>query len=324
MAAGTRRGPGIKARNISPSAGIEPYKLDLRYATVTAFLAAKAGDGYNSSSAQEGDWFYNTTAHCIYRYNGSNWGPAGEIGATKFFRTNFNSLQVANGPAGAAVSGTANAINSWSVNGLSFEASPRGTQTILAPVMGTTGYIDLGSQDQTAGDGIELTRGVTAGTPNAFVIGTDAAFYTKATFISADVSGCAPLVVGFRGAQAYASNDGGTPNLPNYNDFACIGLVGVANPATLKIVTDVNNGGPTTTDTTQTVADTVAVTLTVLVSAAGVVTYKINESAPAATAAFTFDNGDTVVPFINFTQGADIAGQTSCTLWECGYQTGAE
>ena len=54
-------------------------------------------------------------------------------------------------------------------------------------------------------------------------------------------------------------------------------------------------------------------------SAAGVVTYTNNGAAPTATAAFTFDDGDSLIPFIIVQQGADVTTSTEITEWEVGY-----
>lgn len=73
MATGTRRGQGIKNRNISSSAGIRPYKMDLVYASETAFLAAKDDGGINSGSAEEGDFFFDSTTNSLKMHDGTNW-----------------------------------------------------------------------------------------------------------------------------------------------------------------------------------------------------------------------------------------------------------
>jgi hypothetical protein len=59
----------------------------------------------------------------------------------------------------------------------------------------------------------------------------------------------------------------------------------------------------TETDTGDTLADGTTTIWEVLVSSAGVVTYKIDGSAPSATAAFTFDDGDFVTPFMHHLSG---------------------
>ncbi len=194
-----------------------------------------------------------------------------------------------------------------------------GTQTIVAPVLDTAGFGLNLVQDVTApgdvGDGIELTVGDPLYSPMAFTIGTDAAFFIQGTFKTQDASGTDPLMIGFRRAQAFDAA------IATYTDFASIGIVGVANPNTLQIQTQLNTGGVVVTDTTQTLADATEVHFKVMVSAAGVVTYQVNYAAPTVTAAFTFDNGDVVIPFIRFAQAADITTYASCNYLECGFQS---
>jgi len=67
----------------------------------------------------------------------------------------------------------------------------------------------------------------------------------------------------------------------------------------VQIATALNNASMTETDTTDNLADATTTTWEVLVSSAGVVTYKIDGSAPSTTAAFTFDDGDLVTPFMH-------------------------
>jgi len=54
-------------------------------------------------------------------------------------------------------------------------------------------------------------------------------------------------------------------------------------------------------------------------SSAGVVTYLINGVAPTVVAAFTFDNGDVVVPFIRITHSASPT-QVNLVSMKIGYQ----
>lgn len=79
MATGKRGGRGIKDRQIGASAGIRPFKLDLAYATEAAFLTAKSANGENSSSAEEGDFFYDSTVNALKVHNGTAWVTVGVI-----------------------------------------------------------------------------------------------------------------------------------------------------------------------------------------------------------------------------------------------------
>jgi hypothetical protein len=229
---------------------------------------------------------------------------------------------------GTAASGTAAEINQLiTSDGLLLEHQVVGTQTIIAPVMlagaaGTQYGLDIG-QDQTATDGCIVTFGGNhQRNIGAFVIGTDPAFQARLKIRVADVSG-AKLYFGFKGSASAANPiQANTATFADYTDKATIGLNGAA----ITIVTALNNAADTTTDTTNVAADGVALELQVLVSSAGVVTYKHDDAsagtlaAPTATAAFTFDTGDTVVPFLHFTHDTDVAGSVELLSFVCGYQ----
>lgn len=214
---------------------------------------------------------------------------------------------------GGAATGVAGDKNVLFTQFGQYEYNVIGTQTILAPKLGTTGLNLV--QDATAGDGIEITVGQTALSPAAFTVGTDAAFFCQAIFTPNDASGVNPLILGFRKVQAFNAT------LSSYTDFASIGVVGTSNPNLVKLQTQVNTGGVTTTDTTQTVADNAVTQLKIKVSAAGVVTYELNYGAPTVVAAFTFDTGDVVIPFIRFVQAADVAETVDQTWFEYGFQS---
>ena len=219
-----------------------------------------------------------------------------------------NPITCLSGNAGGATSGTDTKVNLMTTGANIFEYSLIGTQTIVAPVLAADGL--LCSLDLTAAEGVEYSQGITARSKSAFVIGTDAAFYFKAKLKVADVSGVAECAVGFRKAAAYSAT------IDGYTDMAVLNMQG----GTINIETIDDNGNTTTTDTTDTWADAAEHTLEVYVSAAGVVTYKIDGTAPSATAAFTFDNGDTVVPFLHILHDTTSPGAIHLQLWECGYQ----
>ena len=231
----------------------------------------------------------------------------------KYFFDTFCFNPVTSKVGGGAATGTAGDNNVLGSGQAIYEWFVIGTQTILAPKIDAFG-LNLASQDATAGDGIELCQGIQALSPSSFVIGTDAAFYMQTEFKVEDASGCNPLIVGLRKAAAFDAT------LANYTDFVSIGIVGTANPNTIKIQTQIATGGVVTTDTTQTWADAATHRLGIYVSAAGVVTYQVDNAAPTATAAYTFANALTVIPFVRFTQAADLSTQASCDWYEVGYQ----
>ena len=128
-----------------------------------------------------------------------------------------------------------------------------------------------------------------------YKVGSDA-FYAKLTFSIADVSATDDTHFGFRKVQAPVAID-------SYTDVASLGIITSANPAAQQVCTALNNASMTETDTGDTLADGTTTIWEVLVSSAGVVTYKIDGSAPSATAAFTFDDGDFVTPFMHHLSG---------------------
>lgn len=180
-------------------------------------------------------------------------------------------------------------------------------QTKLAPVLVATG-LDV-ALDLTNNEGCEVSQGILARSKQAMVIGTDE-FYLKCKFSIADVTGTDDCAVGFRKAEDYQAN------IDDYQDMAILNVISGA----IKIETEVGAGGTTTTDTTDAWADGETHTLEVYVRRDGVVTYKIDGAAPTATAAFTFTDGLTVVPFFHFLHALTSPGAIILQEWECGLQ----
>lgn len=207
---------------------------------------------------------------------------------------------------GGAAGGTTGDTNILHTSDTGFEYHIKGTQTITAPQTTANG-LDIG-MDQTDNDGVELSQGILAGTRHAYTIGTDGPFFFRVKLKIADVSGTDDCAIGFRKAAAY------TANLDDYTDMAVLNVIS----GDIKIETILNNAATTTTDTTDNFADGETHELYVEVSAAGVVTYEINGAAPTATAAFTFDSTDVVVPFLFFLHASDVAGAVEVVEWECG------
>ena len=209
---------------------------------------------------------------------------------------------------------------------LSLNAFPLGAGQTLPPAIVADG-LDIGG-DQVDNEGYELNShcGFASG-QRPFVIGQDPAFYFLAKLKVTTINGCDVLAVGFR--RAFGSNSEllVRADLNDYLDFAGIGLTTAATPGALKIQTALNNGATTVTDTTNTIASATELQIKVLVSAAGVVTYQHDAvtpgtlAAPTATAAFTFDDGDPVVPWFHFLNAnAAQCGAMIVQHWEAGYQ----
>lgn len=216
-----------------------------------------------------------------------------------------------NATGGGAATGAAGDENYLRVGHDTFEYHILGTQTILYPQKAATG-LDIG-MDQTDNDGVELGCGIVDGTPCAFKVGTDAAFFVRVKASIADVSGTDDFCVGFRKAEDYQAN------VDDYDEAAWLGQ-GQGAAGRINIETIKNAAATVTTNTTDTWADAATHTFEVLVSATGVVTYKIDGAAPTTTAAYTFDDAEIVVPFVYFLHATDLAGAVVLQEYECGFQ----
>lgn len=155
MATGIRRGAGIKDRNISESAGIQPHKLDLSYASESAFLTAKSNNDENSSSAEEGDFFYDSTANGLKVYNGTDWDTS--VGAVPKIVAYQETFSYADMTDGGSTSGTF--VLSHTI--------PAGAVYMQTTCHGITGFAGDSSATIQVGDGTDVDR-YTTGTPSVF------------------------------------------------------------------------------------------------------------------------------------------------------------
>jgi hypothetical protein len=176
--------------------------------------------------------------------------------------------------------------------------------------------------DNTDNEGIEISNGIAAATsPVAFTVGTDPAFFFSLKFKIPDVSDYDIACVGFRAVEAYqavANIDDPAELITRYTDVAALNV----NAGDIYTVTRDNSATGTATDTTDNWADNATKTLTVKVSAAGVVSFEIDGAAPTVdTNTITLDSAKVVVPFVRFTKGA-AASDTPPILqsWVCTYQ----
>ena len=173
-------------------------------------------------------------------------------------------------------------------------------------------------QDTAADLGWEIVPG---GSPfgnlsNKFVAGTHSGYIDFSVF-AADWTSYDAISIGFRKAENF--NAGHAPIVgagtgdPLYTDFATFGL---QESDKIQIATDLNNGGSGSyKDTGDTPTDSQNVQCRVELASSGAVTYKLVQNkvagagllaAPSATEAYTFDSGDTLVPYI-FIHGKDHA-----------------
>ena len=188
-------------------------------------------------------------------------------------------------------------------------------QTIIAPRLGNTG-IDI-ALDKSVAEGAEYYPGYTSFAYPRFIVGTSPAFFIEAKLYVADTGSSDPLVIGFRAPSAPHA-----ASIENYTDAACIGLAQTEGADVIYIGTGLNGLAWTWTSTTDAWTDGQTKTLRVNVSAAGVVTYLIDGVAPTQTAAFTFDNGDTLIWFINhrFLAAGGAPGVIGLQSLKIGYQ----
>lgn len=220
-----------------------------------------------------------------------------------------------NATTGVAPTGVAGDVNLMCLqNGIVMEQFIIGTQTIIAPRMSSSGL--LASLDLTASDGVEYNFGAARNNSrHSYTIGTSAAFFFEVQMTIADISGGNPYCIGFRKTEANNATFG------SYTDYAAIGMFTGTSATNIVLCTELNSGGQTLTNTTDAWGgDGATKTLKVLVSAAGVVTYTINGVAPSVTAAFTFDSGDVVAPFIRIEHGAVAPGAVNLVSMKCGFQ----
>lgn len=261
--------------------------------------------GGNQFLRREGQYitFMSQDSHWIvvHKHNGV---PASE---DKYFHEMFLTGPLMGAIAGGAPSTTLENIMHCG-SGLVLSYIPIATQT-LHPVWADPGLNIAG--DQTASDGWEFTTGLGSGNFRKFVIDTDNPFFVRVRMTIADVTGLAECAVGFRKQAAYAAA------IDDYTDMAAFNIqAGVVNLETI-----LNNAATTTTDTTLTDwADAATHTLEVRVDNTGAVTYLYDDAEPTVVAAFTFDSGDTVIPFLHILQSADLSGAVTILEFECGYQ----
>ena len=228
---------------------------------------------------------------------------------------NANPLGQLVGQAGALVTGANGTVNDLLFqDGVAMQnfMIAAGGQTKILPVMEAEG-LEI-ALDLAANEGQEMNFGVLASNKHAYTIGTSAAFFVEARFKVADVSGCEPLLVGFRKQEA------NNAVYTTYTDYATIGIVTSQNADLITLATELNAGGTTYTNTTDAFTDGQTHTLRVNVDASGNVTYLIDGAAPSATAAFQFDNGDVVMPFIHLLHAAVAPGKIHLISMEAGYQ----
>jgi len=219
---------------------------------------------------------------------------------------------------GTAFSGATGEISQWGFRcGNTLSTAAIGTQTLLGPLLSTAG-LDV-SGDQTNNDGWEF-RGcssLAAGVLNKdhFKVGTSPAFFFKVKFSIADVTGLDDLRCGFS-----QKDEAFTATTDNYTDSAWMSVI----TGDIKTQTIIANAATVATDLTAPSsgdwADTATHTFEIRVSAAGVVTYLLDDTAPTGAVAYTFADELLVTPMWFHRHDAELGGAIAWQTFEFGLQ----
>jgi len=225
-----------------------------------------------------------------------------------------------------------------SSQGYYYELFQTTAQTIL-PFAHATKGLEI-SCDEVDNESVEIVPGGNrTNSPHAMVVGTDSDFFMRVQLELTDASGSDQLVVGWRKVQTYAAPTGFLAATdPIYTDFAAIGFAGTkADPNPVRTITDLNDSGtPVVTAANFTWADTKIHQLEVRVIGAKA-QYLINgvrlgnpvavdalgaaitSQSTLTGATFTFDSGDTLIPFIFLRHDTDVAEDTFLRQLELGH-----
>jgi hypothetical protein len=159
-----------------------------------------------------------------------------------------------------------------------------GANTLLAAnglTPSTTGW--LLTLDNTATDSLEITQGIVLGSARSFVAGTSAAFTLKCAFLVTTRANITHLMMGFRQLGAYVTASTYAEFATAYTDKAAIGIKD--NAGTLSTETSLANVDVSTALAHAAAVNGDILALQILVSAAGVVTYKLATATPAGSTA---------------------------------------
>jgi hypothetical protein len=230
----------------------------------------------------------------------------------------------------------------FTVNGFNFELSQGTANTELAATgltPGTTGWLLPG--DNTAADWMEMTRGITLGSAQSFVSGTDA-FYLRCAFYIVTRANHTHLYMGFRTLTAYVDAKTNADHLLAYDDKVAIGISDNAGVLTRHV-------SLATTDTALNAAHAAAANGNIYafeigVAANRVATFKVGHATPAGTTAAQMEAGRvaaiadlatdatwagtafSVTTAVNFVPyivwgmaGGAAISDTRLLSWDCGY-----
>ncbi len=231
----------------------------------------------------------------------------------RYFYTNMSVNPVISKLGGGAAAGAGAETDVMNDSKTAFEYFNIVGNTNLGPSLDGSFGLNL-APDATSTHGVEYNTGTSTLNNFTFLIDTSgqttSAFFFRGQFKVATVAG-ATLLMGFR--KVAANN----ATLSSYTDFATIGVIA----GEFETETQIATGGVVTTDTTQAGVNATMFQLTVNVDSFGNVTYQINGLAPTVVAAYQFQNGITVMPFLRIVQNVTTTATASCNYLECGFQS---
>jgi hypothetical protein len=232
----------------------------------------------------------------------------------RYFYDNFKGRPLCAKTNGAgAATGTAGDTNQMYTGKNVFEYFIIGTQTVVAPVVGTGG-LDIKFDDgATGGDGVEFSLGITSQAPAAYVVGTDE-FYMKIKVNVADQSGLAQFFAGFRLAEAYQAA------ITGYDTYGAIGYkrVNASTTGDIYIASELDGDASADVDTTDDFVEGTDYTFEVRVDKGGNFKFFVNGALPSTTKTLQATSGDVLVPFFRQVDHADTPGATLIKEFECG------
>ncbi len=169
-----------------------------------------------------------------------------------------------------------------------------------------------------AADALEISNGTTALSPQAYVVGSfnksdSKEIFFKCKILIDDISDVTELAMGWRKAEAYQAA------VDSYDEMATFNI-GQDGDGQIEIHTILNNATTAETDTTLTDwLDAGEHTLEIRVKNDGSCTFFYDGATPTITAAFTFDAGEVILPYLFLDTETGDPG-VSVSEWKCGYR----
>jgi hypothetical protein len=201
---------------------------------------------------------------------------------------------------------------------------------VAAPYQSSAGLELKSLAGATGPDSYELGHGTTSLSKAAYTVGSflsDKKIFMEANILIDDISDVTEMWFGWRKAEAYQATD---PDA--YDEMAAFVVEQGTDVGRINIDTILNNAATSRTDTTEADwADTKAYRLRIEVDNAGKCKFLITAAAasaaaaataalaePAATANFSFDSGEVIIPFLRIDTEIGDPG-ISVSRWEVGY-----